>query len=120
MTDRADRAQAALRDLRYGCVVVNAWSGLGFLPGLSWGAFPGHTREDLGSGLGQVGNTSLVEGVEKSVLCAPCAALRHQAPPPSRAQGSGLSPRPRLRGKPRGCGAAAAGGCPGWRRRRAS
>jgi hypothetical protein len=39
--------------------------------GLSWGAFPGHTPDDIGSGTGVVSNTHLYADVQKSVLRAP-------------------------------------------------
>jgi aldehyde dehydrogenase (NAD(P)+) len=39
--------------------------------GLSWGAFPGHTPDDIGSGTGVVSNTHLYSDVQKSVLRAP-------------------------------------------------
>ena len=35
----------ALAALRYGCIAVNTWTGVGFLLAQStWGAFPGHAR----------------------------------------------------------------------------
>jgi hypothetical protein len=39
--------------------------------GLSWGAFPGHTPDNIGSGVGVVSNTHLYGAIEKSVLRAP-------------------------------------------------
>jgi aldehyde dehydrogenase (NAD(P)+) len=58
--------------LRYGCVGVNAWTGVGyFLAEAPWGAFPGHTFEDPGSGVGVVHNAFLLERTEKSVVYAP-------------------------------------------------
>jgi hypothetical protein len=38
---------------------------------LSWGAFPGGTLEDVGSGIGVVHNTLLLDGIERSVLRGP-------------------------------------------------
>lgn len=62
----------AIADLRYGCVGVNAWSALGFLLGYSpWGAFPGHTLQDIGSGQGFVHNAFLLHGVQKAVVRMP-------------------------------------------------
>lgn len=64
----------AVAQLRYGCVAVNAWTGLGYLLAeLPWGAYPGHTREDPGSGTGVVHNAYFLEGTEKSVVRAPFA-----------------------------------------------
>lgn len=70
-TPRAE-LDTAIADLRYGTIGVNTWGGLGFALGTTtWGAFPGHTREEPGSGLGVVHNTFLFDEPEKSVLRAP-------------------------------------------------
>jgi hypothetical protein len=37
----------------------------------TWGAFPGHTAEDIGSGTGVVHNTLLFDHPQKSVLYCP-------------------------------------------------
>ncbi|MFF3935855.1 aldehyde dehydrogenase family protein [Streptomyces phaeofaciens] len=75
-TERADReaVERAVADLRYGTLGVNCWSGVGFLLGFTpWGAFPGHTRQDIGSGIGFVHNAFMLRGedIEKTVLRAP-------------------------------------------------
>ncbi|MFI7585527.1 aldehyde dehydrogenase family protein [Spongisporangium articulatum] len=62
----------AIADLRYGCVAVNAWTGLGFLTARgSWGAFPGHTTDDVQSGIGVVHNALLLDGPERTVIRGP-------------------------------------------------
>ncbi|HEY9180529.1 MAG TPA: aldehyde dehydrogenase family protein [Candidatus Baltobacteraceae bacterium] len=62
----------ALATLRYGTIGVNVWTGAGFLiPEVPWGAYPGHTLEDAGSGIGVVHNSYLLERTEKTVLRAP-------------------------------------------------
>ncbi|MCX6551564.1 MAG: aldehyde dehydrogenase family protein, partial [Acidobacteria bacterium] len=62
----------AIADLRYGGVGVNVWSGVLFALGVtSWGAFPGHTPEDIGSGVGVVHNSLMFDYPEKSVVRAP-------------------------------------------------
>ena len=62
----------AIARLRYGCVGVNAWTGVGFLlPQASWGAFPGHTVDDIQSGTGTVHNTMLFDRPQKTVVRAP-------------------------------------------------
>lgn len=64
----------AVERLRYGCVAVNAWTGVGFLlTELPWGAYPGHTLADPGSGIGVVHNAYFLEDTEKSVVSAPFA-----------------------------------------------
>ncbi|MEU6883360.1 aldehyde dehydrogenase family protein [Streptomyces sp. NPDC046712] len=73
-TEKAHReaVRNALADLRYGTLGVNCWSGVGFLLGYTpWGAFPGHTRQDIGSGIGFVHNAFMLEDIEKTVLRAP-------------------------------------------------
>jgi acyl-CoA reductase-like NAD-dependent aldehyde dehydrogenase len=62
----------ALAALRYGCIAVNTWTGLGFLLAQStWGAFPGHARNDIRSGHGVVHNSLLFDRPQKSVVRAP-------------------------------------------------
>lgn len=58
--------------LRYGCVAVNAWTGVGyFITETPWGAYPGHTLDDAGSGIGVVHNSYMLARTEKSVIRAP-------------------------------------------------
>ncbi len=62
----------AIADLRYGTIGINVWSAIGFLvPALSWGAYPGNTLEQVGSGIGIVHNAHLVDHVERSVVNGP-------------------------------------------------
>lgn len=64
----------AIAELRYGCVAVNAWTGVGyFINETPWGAYPGHTLDDVQSGIGVVHNAYFLEGTEKSVVRAPFA-----------------------------------------------
>ncbi len=59
-------------DLKYGCIAINAWTGLGFLSTQTpWGAFPGHTLDDVQSGIGFVHNTYMFDQVERTVVEAP-------------------------------------------------
>ena len=61
-----------ISQLRYGCIAVNGWSGLGFLSAqVPWGAFPGHTLDDVQSGIGFVHNTFMFDEVQKTVVEAP-------------------------------------------------
>ncbi|GAA4700237.1 aldehyde dehydrogenase (NAD(P)+) [Promicromonospora umidemergens] len=63
---------AAIADLRYGTIAINAWTGVGFLlPGATWGAFPGHTVADVGSGIDVVHNGHLLSGPERTVVTGP-------------------------------------------------
>ncbi len=53
--------ERAVADLRYGTVGVNYWGGTGFaLAVTTWGAFPGHTLENIQSGTGVVHNTLII------------------------------------------------------------
>lgn len=62
----------AIDDLHYGNIAINGWTGFSFTaPTLSWGAFPGHTLSDVGSGIGVVHNGLLIDHVERSVLTGP-------------------------------------------------
>jgi len=68
----ADAVDRAIANLRYGAVAVNHWSGLLFgLVTPTWGAFPGHIRDDIRSGQGVVHNTYMFDRPQKSVLRGP-------------------------------------------------
>lgn len=61
-----------LASLRYGSVVVNHWPALSYgLVATTWGAFPGHSLADIGSGIGTVHNTSMIPRPERSVIRGP-------------------------------------------------
>jgi hypothetical protein len=63
--------------LRYGTIGINAWGGTVFgMPGGTWGAFPGHTLAEVGSGLGIVHNALLLDPdhVERTVAEGPWRA----------------------------------------------
>ena len=69
-TERAMRFEmdAAISELRYGCVAINAWAGVGyFLTETPWGAYGGET--------GFVHNSYFLEGVRKSIVRAPFRPL---------------------------------------------
>lgn len=62
----------AITALHYGSIAINGWTAFGFItPTLTWGAFPGGTLENVGSGIGVVHNALLLDGVERSVLRGP-------------------------------------------------
>jgi len=62
----------AVARLRYGSIGINIWAGINFgLGTTSWGAFPGHTSEDIRSGQGAVHNSFLFDYPEKSVVRGP-------------------------------------------------
>ncbi|MCX8559435.1 aldehyde dehydrogenase family protein [Mycolicibacterium mucogenicum] len=63
---------AMIESLHYGTVAVNAWTGVGYLtPHATWGAFPGHTLDDVQSGIGVVHNGFLLEKPERTVVRGP-------------------------------------------------
>ena len=67
--------EQALTDLEYGTIAVNTWTGAAyFLSACAWGAFPGHTPEDIGSGVGVVHNTLMFDKPEKSIVYGPFAS----------------------------------------------
>ncbi len=64
--------QEAIARLRYGTVAVNAWTGVGYLNSRArWGAFPGHSLEDIQSGRGVVNNALLLADTERTVVYGP-------------------------------------------------
>lgn len=66
------RLEEILAKLRYSTIAINARTGLGFLSAQSpWGAFPGHTLDDVQSGIGVVHNTLLFDKTERAVVEAP-------------------------------------------------
>jgi len=72
----------AIANLNYGTVAINGWTGAGYLlPTATWGAFPGHTHDDIGSGMGVVHNGYMFDWPEKTVVHAPFhpfpRSLRH-------------------------------------------
>lgn len=72
MNEHGDALEKAIRDLKYGSVVVNTWAGAVFgLGSTPWGGHPSATLQDIQSGRGWVHNTYMLEGIEKCVLKAP-------------------------------------------------
>ncbi|MBO0981442.1 aldehyde dehydrogenase family protein [Microbacterium sp. SD291] len=68
--------ERSIAALRYGSIAINTWTALGFiLPTVTWGAFPGGTIEDVGSGIGVVHNALLLDSVERSVVRGPFRPL---------------------------------------------
>jgi aldehyde dehydrogenase (NAD(P)+) len=60
--------------LRYGSIGINAWPGVGYLLATaSWGAYPGNTIADAGSGIGVVHNACLFDRPETTIVQAPFA-----------------------------------------------
>ncbi len=78
-------------ELRYGTIGVNLWSGVGFLlPGVAWGAYPGHPLTDIESGRGVVHNSYLFDNTEKNVIYGPF----WESPRGMRHGSFGLLPKP--------------------------
>ena len=66
------RFEEILGELKYGTIAINTWTGLAFLvTACPWGAFPGHTLDNVGSGIGTVHNAFMLEKTEKTVIQAP-------------------------------------------------
>ena len=67
-----ERFLAAVARLRYGAIAVNTWTAFNFLqPRAPWGGFPGHTLNDVGSGIGVVHNALMFDRPEKTVSTGP-------------------------------------------------
>lgn len=76
----AEAVERAVAELRYGTVSINHWAAVGYgLAITPWGAFPGHTPDDIQSGTGWVHNTLLFERPQKAVVRSPFRA--HPKPP---------------------------------------
>ena len=64
--------ERAIANLRYGTVSVNHWAAIGYgLVVTPWGAFPGHTPQDIRSGTGVVHTTLMFSRVQKTVVRSP-------------------------------------------------
>ena len=64
--------ERAIEDLHYGSVVLNHWPALAYGFGVTtWGAYPGHTNQDIQSGVGVVHNAYLFDRPQKSVIRGP-------------------------------------------------
>lgn len=62
----------AIAALRYGTVAVNCWTAVGFLTApATWGAYPGNTLAEVGSGIGVVHNSLLLSRPERTVVRGP-------------------------------------------------
>lgn len=66
------RFEEMLIDLKYGAIGVNVWAAYSFLLGTAtWGAFPGHTLDDIQSGRGVVHNAFMFEKPQRTVVQGP-------------------------------------------------
>jgi aldehyde dehydrogenase (NAD(P)+) len=62
----------AIARLDYGTIAINAWTGVGFLTAAApWGAFPGHTLDNVQSGIGVVHNAFLLAHTERTIIRGP-------------------------------------------------
>ena len=74
--DLGNRLSRAVADLQYGTIGINAWTGVGYLTArATWGAFPGHTPDDVQSGIGVVHNALLLDDTERTVVTGPFRPL---------------------------------------------
>ncbi len=72
MKELGEVLDRAVADLRYGAIGVNIWNAMVFtLHQAPWGAYAGHTLNDIQSGIGVVHNTFLLDKVEKTVVSGP-------------------------------------------------
>ena len=64
--------KTAIANLKYGAIAINCWTGVNYgMAAPSWGAFPGHSLDNIESGIGSVHNTYLIDHPEKSIVRAP-------------------------------------------------
>lgn len=73
-----DGVQTLIAEMKYGCLCVNYWGGIGYFMSNSamWGAFPGETIDAVQSGIGKCGNVMAIPHFEKCVLVSP---ITHRA-----------------------------------------
>ena len=70
--DFGEALEGAIGELRYGSVGINHWPAICYGLGVTtWGAYPGHTVEDIQSGRGVVHNALMFDRPEKSVVRGP-------------------------------------------------
>lgn len=68
----AKAVEQAIDDLEYGNVAVNHWAAVPFgMMQATWGSYPGNTPDDIGSGIGIVHNSFMLEDVQKGVMRGP-------------------------------------------------
>lgn len=72
MAAQGSSFEDAIAALEYGTIAINAWTGVGYLTArATWGAFPGHTLDDVQSGIGVVHNGLLLDDTERTVVRGP-------------------------------------------------
>ena len=80
--DNLPALHQAITDLGYGTVAINHWPAVGYALGTTpWGAFPGHSIDDVGSGIGFVHNTLLFDKPLKTVIYGPFRTKLPPTPP---------------------------------------
>jgi acyl-CoA reductase-like NAD-dependent aldehyde dehydrogenase len=68
--------ERAITNLRYGTIGLNYWAGGSFAIGVTtWGAFPGHSIQNIQSGNGVVHNALMFSQPQKCVLRAPFTVM---------------------------------------------
>ena len=72
MKEMGHEFENLLADLKYGAIGVNIWIGGAFsLSQTAWGAYPGHTPDDVQSGIGKVHNAFLFDKPQKTIVYGP-------------------------------------------------
>jgi acyl-CoA reductase-like NAD-dependent aldehyde dehydrogenase len=66
----AEALDDAISRLHYGGVGINVWTGMVFALA-TWGAYPGNTPQNIGSGIGMVHNAFMLTRPQKAVLEIP-------------------------------------------------
>jgi acyl-CoA reductase-like NAD-dependent aldehyde dehydrogenase len=66
----AEALDDAISRLHYGGVGINVWTGMVFALA-AWGAYPGNTPQNIGSGIGMVHNAFMLTRPQKAVLEIP-------------------------------------------------
>jgi hypothetical protein len=86
--------EALVGELRYGGVAINCWAGLIYgLSSTTWGAFPGHTVDNVVSGIGVVHNTFMIDHPQKSVVRGPFMPQMKHVWDPTHKTGHKMGPK---------------------------
>jgi hypothetical protein len=89
-----DAFEALLGTLEYGGIAVNCWAGLVYgLGSTTWGAFPGHTVDNVVSGIGVVHNAFMIDHPQKSIIRGPFRPKMKHVWDPTHTTGHKMGPK---------------------------
>ena len=76
MAAMGEAFEDAIAELKYGAVGINIWNAGAFLLAhAAWGAYPGHTVDNIQSGIGTVHNAFLFDKPQKTIVRGPFRSM---------------------------------------------